>query len=1016
LQTALDVKQSKPAQADGIVFKEMADKTGRHFIFKNARAHTYARLTPEEFWLWERMDGVKTVQQLVLDYFMKFKAFAFAAVVSLAGRLREQQMLKESPRSLYAGVSHALHTRSFIHKLTLPARAVFTWELTIKGLDGHLDRIYRYGGWLLFTRPMQSILLLISIIGIMLFIRIASDPRYHLFGEGIGSIMLTLGLIMYIPLVIHEFGHAITAKHFGCEVYKGGAMLYYGMPAAFVDTTDIWMQGKRARLAVTWAGPYTGYIIAGACALVAYYLPSITTETATFLLQISLVSIFASTYNVLPVLKLDGYYLLADALEIPRLRERSMDFIFKDLRPKIAKREKWTREEKIFLAFGILAILSTVYFTYAAIRFWDDKTTSSISRVFSLHYDAVAQAKNGVMVLLAASSIAYSVYLLVRHGAGLIQWLGRVGLLSTRGRSALAVVIGAAALALLPQVVLPTLSHGFTYCIGVIAFGFAAWLAFVNYRKMRGSIHAGMWLAATAGLCIGAAHFAGVINARFMAWERELHEAGLGVVLLTFVFSGRMLPGLVGSWRAFSMGLIALGCAAWAAGLFTPALFAQTFAGLMLLGGLLHWNMRPATQAAKGEGDRKYESTRSQITDAFNQIKLTILRELESDFGQRTRKWVENGYYRAAHAWYVRARKADEAQIVSTIAGMTLNDYGSAMAITLEDLLVGVGKAAGNGYAARALAYGYDGLDWELQELAEDYLLKYVRHAAGLSKGLADTRNDVDALVRSVPLFTVMTEDEIAALCKRLTPKRFGRGDVIVRLGDAGNAFYVIRMGKVEVLDREEQQIAQLTRGDYFGEIALLSNETRKATVRAMTPVEVFSLNRNDFNRLINKHFKKQGRTPEIMRRLSLLRQIPLFAGFEGSELCLLEKKLLKSKAPAGETIFKHGERGNFFYVIESGAVSVQLPMVKENGETGYVERATLSSGEYFGEMALLMDAPRAATVTATAPTTLLKLSARDFAGLLDKSKEMKQAAERAGSRRALSNERWLRQGVAEGV
>jgi CRP-like cAMP-binding protein len=74
-------------------------------------------------------------------------------------------------------------------------------------------------------------------------------------------------------------------------------------------------------------------------------------------------------------------------------------------------------------------------------------------------------------------------------------------------------------------------------------------------------------------------------------------------------------------------------------------------------------------------------------------------------------------------------------------------------------------------------------------------------------------------------------------------------------------------------------------------------------------------------------------------------------------------------------------------------------------------QRATLGAGEYFGEIALLMDTPRTATVAAIQPTILLELSADDFKTLVRDSSAVKQALERASSRRALSNERWDRQG-----
>ena len=235
LQNTLDVKQSKPRQAEGILTKEMLDGSGRHFMLKNGRTHTYARLSPEEYWIWQRFTGEKTVQQIVLDYFMEYKSFAFAAVVSLINRLTEQHMLSERPQHLYTDIAGALQEQTVGYKLTWLARMAFTKEWSIHGLDAHLERIYKYGGWLLFTLPVQIAFLLVSVIGTLLFFQISKEPQYALFGQQAGGTLIKLGLLAYIPLLIHEFAHAITAKHGGCEVYKGGVMLYYGVPAAFLS-------------------------------------------------------------------------------------------------------------------------------------------------------------------------------------------------------------------------------------------------------------------------------------------------------------------------------------------------------------------------------------------------------------------------------------------------------------------------------------------------------------------------------------------------------------------------------------------------------------------------------------------------------------------------------------------------------------------------------------------------------------------------------------------------------------
>jgi putative peptide zinc metalloprotease protein len=78
------------------------------------------------------------------------------------------------------------------------------------------------------------------------------------------------------------------------------------------------------------------------------------------LYQFAFLTYLTSFMNLNPLLKMDGYYILMDWLEIPRLRERSIAFIGKPLREKFRKHEPFTREEKIFAVFGLLSGIWTV--------------------------------------------------------------------------------------------------------------------------------------------------------------------------------------------------------------------------------------------------------------------------------------------------------------------------------------------------------------------------------------------------------------------------------------------------------------------------------------------------------------------------------------------------------------------------------------------------------------------------------------------------------------------------------
>jgi MFS family permease len=104
--------------------------------------------------------------------------------------------------------------------------------------------------------------------------------------------------------------------------------------------------------------------------------------------------------------------------------------------------------------------------------------------------------------------------------------------------------------------------------------------------------------------------------------------------------------------------------------------------------------------------------------------------------------------------------------------------------------------------------------------------------------------------------------------------------------------------------------------------------------------------------------------------RLSLLRSLPIFAPLSAPSLERVASRLIPTEAPSGTEIVRQGDPGDRFYVIESGRVTVS-----KNGR----QVATLERGDFFGEIALLREIPRTATVTATTDTLLYALERTDF-------------------------------------
>lgn len=129
-------------------------------------------------------------------------------------------------------------------------------------------------------------------------------------------------LLFVLIKVLHEFGHGVTAKHFGAEVHEMGFMFILFAPYLFCNVSDVWRAGKWARLATGAAGLAVELMLAAA----AFWL-WLATQPGLFnqmcFNTMVVCSVSTLFFNGNPLMKFDGYYILADAMEIPNLRAKS---------------------------------------------------------------------------------------------------------------------------------------------------------------------------------------------------------------------------------------------------------------------------------------------------------------------------------------------------------------------------------------------------------------------------------------------------------------------------------------------------------------------------------------------------------------------------------------------------------------------------------------------------------------------------------------------------------------------
>jgi putative peptide zinc metalloprotease protein len=270
LHSKIDLAQYRPQALPGVEASHLTDREGPYVILKNPQAKTYYRLSERDLFLYQRMDGTRTVKELVVAYFVEFKSFAFSRVATLVSGLKQNRLLADQPTNLFGQLHLQLASRDPKTRLMGGLLAVMGKQFAVGGLDRLLTVMYRWGGRLFFTWPALILYVLVSVAGLVCFARV-----YRLGGYGVAQIagsyawgVVAIAVAYMLAIFVHESAHAFAVKHYGREVRRGGFMFYAGMPGFFVDTTDIWMEGKRARLAVTWAGPYSGLILAGMASII----------------------------------------------------------------------------------------------------------------------------------------------------------------------------------------------------------------------------------------------------------------------------------------------------------------------------------------------------------------------------------------------------------------------------------------------------------------------------------------------------------------------------------------------------------------------------------------------------------------------------------------------------------------------------------------------------------------------------------------------------------------------------
>ncbi|RLN20850.1 hypothetical protein BBJ28_00001007 [Nothophytophthora sp. Chile5] len=263
----------------------------------------------------------------------------------------------------------------------------------------------------------------------------------------------------------------------------------------------------------------------------------------------------------------------------------------------------------------------------------------------------------------------------------------------------------------------------------------------------------------------------------------------------------------------------------------------------------------------------------------------------------------------------------------------------------------------------------------------------------------SDQIDECKNALRKVTLLHALTETQLSQLAEAAQIVKFSKGERIIKKGERGNVLYIIKNGAVVCSDAGDMESLRLTENDYFGERALMTHEPRAANVTAETDVTLIALDRQAFDDLL-------GSLREVIDHnmsMRVLQSIPLLKILSPSEKDKLFQALEPASFSDGEYVLKEGDHGTTFYIIKSGSAIVKKSVInpENNSKSAPVmekrQVATLSTGNFFGEMSLLHGEPRQADVVANGPLECLSLDQAKFVELLGPLQEFlnREAEER---------------------
>jgi putative peptide zinc metalloprotease protein len=300
-------------------------------VVKDPVSLKYYRFNQQEYFVFQRLTGGNTLEEIRKEFEKRFAPDrltledleGFARQLVTAGLVQHES--PNAARELFEKRRKQRRTK----RLATITNILYI-KLPVFDPDRLLSWMIRYTRWI-FTHTFLwlSVALMLSA---ALFVAFhystfyAKLPAYQEFFQY--RTLLYMWLALGVVKVIHEFGHGLSCKAFGGESHEMGFLFMCFSPALYCNVTDSWtVADKWKRIIISFAGIWVELIIASIATFVWWYSPAWPFVNNVAMCLMVLCSVSTFVFNANPLMRFDGYYILADWLEVPNLRERSNRFL-----------------------------------------------------------------------------------------------------------------------------------------------------------------------------------------------------------------------------------------------------------------------------------------------------------------------------------------------------------------------------------------------------------------------------------------------------------------------------------------------------------------------------------------------------------------------------------------------------------------------------------------------------------------------------------------------------------------